>query len=201
MSFSSPPPKSARSLTRSGSYLSLVDMQTGHSSSLKATSLSMARHDTAPYPRVPRQPKEARERRKSLSRSASSERLTISSKPRPSPSSKSPASMPMAALRTTSPLAPSRACSPPPRTSFPRSKQEPDLYRLAIQTRMRMSPEGRKILVMGPRLAFSIYSATRDLEQIVASQRDSDGDIDMRDGDSIPWVVLAQDDWEMLDLS
>jgi hypothetical protein len=90
----------------------------------------------------------------------------------------------------------------PARTHFPRSKPEPDLYRIAITTRMRMSAEGQKILHMGPRLAFSIYNATRELEQIVASQRDGEGDVDMRDGDGLltsSWVAVAGDDWEMLD--
>ena len=69
---------------------------------------------------------------------------------------------------------------------------------------MRMSPEGQKILHMGPRLAFSIYSATRELEQIVASQRDADGDIDMEEGDSLlttSWVSVRGEDWEMVDCS
>ena len=71
---------------------------------------------------------------------------------------------------------------------------------------MRMSPEGQKILHMGPRLAFSIYNATKELEKIVASQRDYEGDIDMRDGEvtlTSSWVAVSGtvggDDWEMLD--
>ena len=67
---------------------------------------------------------------------------------------------------------------------------------------MRSSPEGQKILHMGPRLAFSIYNATRELERIVASQRDGEGDIYMGDTEqllSTSWVVLPQDDWEMVD--
>ena len=98
----------------------------------------------------------------------------------------------------------------PPRTCFPRSKPEPDLYRMAITTRMRMSPEGRKILYMGPRLALSMYTANRELERslqmatnelerIVASQREADGDIVMTEDVGQPWVVLPQDDWEMVD--
>ena len=105
------------------------------------------------------------------------------------------------ASRASSPLAPARAVLPP-RTSFPRSKPEPDLYRVAIITRMRMSPEGQKILHMGPRLAFSIYNATRELERIVASQRDVEGDVCMADSEpllSTSWVVLPKDDWEMVD--
>ena len=70
---------------------------------------------------------------------------------------------------------------------------------------MRMSPEGQKVLQMGPRLAFSIYNAThatRELERIVASQRDSEGDVLMGDSESVlssSWVVFPQDDWEMVE--
>lgn len=90
------------------------------------------------------------------------------------------------------------------RTHFPRSKPEPDLYRIAITTRMRNSPEGQKILHMGPRLAFSIYNATRELEQIVASRHDAEGDIDidMGDGEGLltaSWVAIPREDWEMVD--
>lgn len=76
-------------------------------------------------------------------------------------------------VRTTSPLAPSRKLLPP-RASFPRSKPEPDLYRMALKTRMRSSPEGEKILRMGPRLAIAILSATRELERIVSAHEDDD---------------------------
>lgn len=111
----------------------------------------------------------------------------------------------MPSLRTSSsPLAPaSMRPMAPARTHFPRSKPEPDLYRIAITTRMRMSPEGQKILHMGPRLAFSIYSATRELEQIVASHLDRDGDIDMGDDGLLTssWVAIPGEDWEMVDCS
>jgi len=112
----------------------------------------------------------------------------------------------MNGLRSPSPLAaaPIRAASAA-RTHFPRSKPEPDLYRIAITTRMRKSPEGQKILHMGPRLALSIYNATRELEKLVASQRDTEGDVDMLDGgDSLltsSWVAVGGDDWEMIDCS
>ncbi|KAG6864766.1 hypothetical protein C0991_007260, partial [Blastosporella zonata] len=66
----------------------------------------------------------------------------------------------------TSPLSPT-PFSPPPRPAFPRSKPEPDLRRKALKTCMRRSPEGLKILRMGPHLAVSMISATRDLERIV----------------------------------
>ncbi|KAH0832887.1 hypothetical protein J3R83DRAFT_11839 [Lanmaoa asiatica] len=76
-------------------------------------------------------------------------------------------------VRTTSPLAPTRKLLPP-RASFPRSKPEPNLYRVALKGRMRSSPEGEKILRMGPRLAIAILSATRELERIVSAHEDDD---------------------------
>lgn len=39
---------------------------------------------------------------------------------------------------------------------------------------MRSSPEGEKILRMGPRLAIAILSATRELERIVSAHEDDD---------------------------
>jgi hypothetical protein len=126
-------------------------------------------------------------------------------------------------FRSSSPLAPTRTVLPG-RPVFPRSKAEPDLYRKAIITRMRCSPEGRKILHMGPRLALSIMTATKELERIVADQHEKDGDVVMADvtvADVPPvptslapqqlkgcsalpvltnsWVVVKGDDWEMVD--
>jgi hypothetical protein len=119
--------------------------------------------------------------------------------------------------RTSSPLSPSRTVLPG-RPVFPRSKQEPDLYRVAIKTHMRSSPEGQKILHMGPRLALSIITATKDLERIVADQereKDPDNDIVMSDSTTFnlstpslaspvltkSWVFVKNEthDWEMLD--
>ena len=122
--------------------------------------------------------------------------------------------------RTSSPLSPLRTVLPG-RPVFPRSKQEPDLYRVAIKTHMRSSPEGQKILHMGPRLALSIITATKDLERIVADQererdRDRDNDIIMSDSTfniststlaspvlTKSWVFVKNEvhDWEMLDCS
>jgi hypothetical protein len=120
--------------------------------------------------------------------------------------------------RTSSPLSPLRTVLPG-RPVFPRSKQEPDLYRVAIKTHMRSSPEGQKILHMGPRLALSIITATKDLERIVADQerdRDRDNDIVMSDSTfnlststlaspilTKSWVFVKNEshDWEMLDCS
>jgi len=193
--------KSNRTLTRTNSYVSLTDAQTDQYT-LKVASTSVHRHDThsAPYPRPPRQHKE---RRKSVSRSAS-DPLTIRIKPlaAPVPAPPKPSPVPMVGFRTSSPLAPTRSILPP-RPKLPRSKHEPDLYRVAIYGRMRSSTEGQKILHMGPRLALSIYTATRDLEQIVASQRDSDGDVNMSgEGGAVlstSWVVVPPEDWEMVD--
>ena len=120
--------------------------------------------------------------------------------------------------RTSSPLSPLRTILPG-RPVFPRSKQEPDLYRVAIKTHMRSSPEGQKILHMGPRLALSIITATKDLERIVADQerdRDRDNDVVMSDSTfnlststlaspvlTKSWVFVKNEahDWEMLDCS
>jgi len=120
--------------------------------------------------------------------------------------------------RTSSPLSPLRTVLPG-RPVFPRSKQEPDLYRVAIKSHMRSSPEGQKILHMGPRLALSIITATKDLERIVADQereRDKDNDIIMSDSTfnlststlaspvlTKSWVFVKNEahDWEMLDCS
>lgn len=82
-------------------------------------------------------------------------------------------SKPAAHVRTTSPLSPTRKLLPP-RAAFPRSKPEPDLYRVALKGRMRSSPEGEQILRMGPRLAIAILSATRELERIVSAHEDDD---------------------------
>jgi len=86
-----------------------------------------------------------------------------------------------------------------------------------VTTCMRGTPEGQKILHMGPRLAVSIMTATRELERIVAAQadkekerdrdRDRDNDVVMGDGISSQppislsnsWVVVPGEDWEMVD--
>ncbi|KAI0346552.1 hypothetical protein BDW22DRAFT_770064 [Trametopsis cervina] len=194
-------PKSARPLTRTNSFISLSDAQSDTYTLKVGLTSSSHRHNTqssSPYPRPPRPHKE---RRKSASRS-SSEPITVHIKPRAAPSPPKSSPMPMCGFRTSSPLAPNRSILPP-RAHFPRSKTEPDLYRVAIIGRMRNSAEGQKILHMGPRLALSIYTATRELEEIVASQRDYDGDINMTgEGGqmlSASWVVVPQEDWEMVD--
>lgn len=103
--------------------------------------------------------------------------------------------------RQSSPLSPARATIPG-RPVFPRSKAEPDLYRKAIKTSMKKSPEGQKILRMGPRLALSITTATQELERIVAAQTERE-DVAMLDATTPiltkSWVVVPGEDWEMVD--
>jgi len=75
---------------------------------------------------------------------------------------------------------------------------------------MQASPEGQKILRMGPRLALSIMTATKDLERIVAAQNEADDlqDVVMFDtnatspvspGLTKSWVFVPGEDWEMVD--
>jgi len=108
------------------------------------------------------------------------------------------------------------------RPSFPRSKPQPDLYRLAITAHMRSSfqiQQEREFVLeqqrrqqldagfrIGSPLAVSIMNATRDLEVLVASQqqqqqRDADGDVPMSDSPSASWITInfPGEDWEMVD--
>ncbi|THU83155.1 hypothetical protein K435DRAFT_434055 [Dendrothele bispora CBS 962.96] len=193
------PSKSQRtamgSLRRTESYICLTDLQSlpSSSSSLSGSSMALA-YDSYSTPsthnaRSMRQCKEKRERRKayfyypegtfnspySSPYSDSDSELEPSSYPStplpPTPKSPPKQQCPAAlsAYRISSPLSPVRTVLPA-RPTFPRSKHEPDLYKQAITTRMRCTPEGQQILNMGPRLALSIMTATRDLELIVAAQ-------------------------------
>lgn len=116
-------------------------------------------------------------------------------------------------FRASSPLSPKRHLLPG-RPVFPRSKAAPDLYRIAIKTCMRYSPEGQKILRMGPRLALSILTATQDLERMVAEQESREGAMEDKSEStegtwtseesegsvlSSSWVDVQNEDWEMLD--
>lgn len=112
----------------------------------------------------------------------------------PSPDSRMPPFKP----RTSSPLGPRpQRFAQAPRNVFPRSKQEPDLLRIAVKACM-----GEKLYI-DPRLAVSVLSATRELEQIVASQTLSDADEVMKDatessmGNS--WIFVPGEDWEIVD--
>jgi hypothetical protein len=199
MSFSSPQPtKSARTLQRTGSYISLSDLNQDSYSQRGGPTFYTDHHS---YSRPSRGHKSQRDKRKSVvTQSCPDGSLTITFQ-RPSRPTTPKVTFPTE--RASSPLAPTRTPLPA-RTAFPKSKPQPDLYRTAITTCMRMSPEGQKILTMGPRLALSIYTATKELEQLVAAQRDSDGDVSMSGGEhmlSTSWVVVPQEDWEMVDCS
>ena len=205
-SFSTPKPYKAPrmgSLCRTTSYLVLPDLELPPQFANQASSSSA---DCTAL--VLRHYKEQRQRRKVRVPQAPPQ-FTIgpapsfSSPPVSTPPVSTSAPMPAHFARASSPLTPNQKLLPP-RASFPRSKQEPNLYKIAITTRMRCSPEGQKILSMGPRLAVSILTATRDLERIVASQMEVDKDISVMDGTlSKSWVVVPGDDrdWEMIDCS
>ncbi|KAK0214001.1 hypothetical protein IW262DRAFT_1407970 [Armillaria fumosa] len=108
------------------------------------------------------------------------------------------------APRVSSPLSPSSRpssySSPFSRTK--KGKGEPDLHRIAITACIRSTPEGQKILNMGPRIAMSIENATRELERIVTEggmESRTDNDIVMGDSTAEPWVSVSRsDDWEMI---
>ncbi|KAI0661528.1 hypothetical protein C8Q70DRAFT_910292 [Cubamyces menziesii] len=206
MSFSTPTPnKSARtSLRRTGSYLSLADMQTAEYTPLYGNSgptKSFTASDSLVIGQYDYRMR-SHKRRTTPSRSSSIHIVAPSPSPKPSSqililTSRRTTSRP----RTSSPLAPVRRTLGELPSMPCTKKREPDLYRTAIETRMRMSPVGRNILHMGPRVALSIISATEALENLVASQRD--GEVS-RGGDSAlsaSWVDLSQEDWEMVDQS
>jgi hypothetical protein len=198
-SFSTPGPyKAARmsSLRRTASYLVLPDLEAPPQFD---TQLTPSSSDCTAL--VLRHYKEQRRRRR---KTHATPQFTIGPAPS-SPLQPIPTftPLPMHFPRASSPLAPNPKVMPA-RASFPRSKHEPDLYKIAITTRMKCSPEGQKILTMGPRLAVSILTATRELEKIVASQMEVDRDISMMDGTlGKSWVVIPGDDkdWEMVDCS
>ncbi|KIK37460.1 hypothetical protein CY34DRAFT_109081 [Suillus luteus UH-Slu-Lm8-n1] len=188
-SFAQPYPShsSRMSLRRTASFLSLSDYEGDEDLSSGPSIYAKTQPPVVPYTRTLYHYKEQRERRKAVL-SRSRPEFTIAP-----PSTKQPAKLTlqlpeprqphkqMAGLRTSSPLSPTQKLLPP-RASFPRSKPEPDLYRIAIRARMRRSPEGAKILRMGPRMAVSILAATRDLEMLVSTQE-----------------LMFNDDWDMVD--
>lgn len=184
------------SLRRTTSYLVLPDLEgpprfdtTTPSSSSDCTALVLRHY------------KEQRQRRRKVQIVESPQFTVGPATSAPLPSIPPPTPPAMRLPRASSPLAPNKKLLPP-RAAFPRSKHEPDLYKVAITTRMRCSPEGQKILTMGPRLAVSILTATRELERIVASQMEVDNDFSMKDGTSgKSWVVIHGEDrdWEMID--
>ncbi|KIK92185.1 hypothetical protein PAXRUDRAFT_58810, partial [Paxillus rubicundulus Ve08.2h10] len=179
-SFFEPAPRKASRMTlrRTESFLSLSDYNDENrvesGSFLYLT--SSPSHHVVPYNRSLLHYKEQRERNK-LARNRTE--FTIApahpntSLPKRAPRVPPKPQLALSSSRTTSPLAPTRKLLPP-RPIFPRSKREPDLYRVALKARMRSSPEGEKMLRMGPRLAITILSATKELEKIVSAHADDD---------------------------
>lgn len=200
-SFSTPAPyKAARmgSLRRTTSYLTLPEFSDSNTQTRTIQSSPSSADCSA---LVQRHHKEQRIRRRRAQFTHAAQftigpapTSSLPPLPQPKPTTSSGA---MQYPRASSPLAPCQKLLPP-RACFPRSKQAPDLYKVAITTRMRCSPEGQKILSMGPRLAVSILTATRELEKIVASQMEVDSDVPVLTNS---WVVVAGDerDWEMVD--
>lgn len=179
-------PRSGSSLRRSGSFISLTDLQGANSPLL-----------ISPYADSMNRFIDTHEKRFRLSYETAPRRAT---QPSPAPIKCAARERDPYHTRTSSPLTPAPQ-SPPPRQSFPRSKGEPDLYKVAITTRMRSSREGQQILQMGSHLAVQIMNATRELEGIVAAQQ-RDGDVDVVMGDvhlSSSWLVVCSEDWEMVD--
>lgn len=169
--------RSASPLRRTGSYLSLTELSGGSSQPATNSCASVRRF-------IEHQEKRFKQ----------SHGLTITSH---KPSSVLAASKSCSGAhrqRTSSPLSPVPHLLPP-RPSFPRSKPEPDLYKVAIITRMRTSHPG------GQKVSISVLSATKDLETMVAgSQKDDDStttidDVDESSNNS--WYTLASDDREM----
>ena len=193
-------------LRRSGSFLSLAD-------------LAGSRPRIDPYVSVQGfidNREKPFKRLRSSSSSATAKSTPKLSKPETPPTHYHPHSP-----KTPSPLSgPHRASCETYRPPFPRSKPQPDLYRLAITAHMRSSFQIQQELEfslqqqrrqqrdagfrIGSPLALSILNATRDLEVLVASQqhqRDADGDVPMTDCPSNSWVSigLPGEDWEMVD--
>ncbi|KAL4062269.1 hypothetical protein V8B97DRAFT_381637 [Scleroderma yunnanense] len=184
------PRKSSRmNLRRTESFLSFSDCSDEEPGSF--LHLSPAPPPGLSYTRIVPYSKEHREKHRPGSKSRPE--FTIGSSPPHSNPSKPPKKRPAQpsslapsasankdSVRKTSPLAPARKVLPP-RASFPRSKPEPDLYRVAIKKRMENSPEGEKILRMGPRPAVAILTAMRELERIVSAAGYEDDDVVMVD--------------------
>jgi hypothetical protein len=197
----------SQSLRRTASYITLPGLEPPAAED--TLQVSKSSDDLVPYHRTLRYYKEQRERRKAMLHRKTpvaslghNDQITIhipkavSAAPRTFDltAALSPAIRP----RVSSPLAPKRTVLPP-RASFPRSKPEPNLYKMAITARMQRSPTGQKILTMGPRLALAITSATKELEKMVGQQQQHD--VVMVDGTtmSTSWVVVPGEDWEMVD--
>lgn len=194
-SFSSPKPaKAARTspLRRTDSFISIADAL---DATPRASSSRTRMHDCSSLVAPSRTLRHYKEQRQARHRGAFTTEpqsfLSIGDDAEPAPPRRviSPFRH-----RTSSPLAPTQTLLPP-RPAFPRSKRDTDadLYRRALLARMRGSPEGHKILVMGARLAVSMLTATRDLERLVADA--PDGDVVMADA----WVAVQEEEWEMVE--
>ncbi|KAI0711910.1 hypothetical protein C8T65DRAFT_739371 [Cerioporus squamosus] len=199
MSFSMPTPiKSARTpLRRTGSYLSLADMQAaeytplyGRSGPTKSytafDSLVIGQYDYRMRKRRAASPRSPSIQTPSTPKASSSHIILTSRRTVPKPRRSSL----LAPVQKPLPERPSLPCT---------KKREPDLLRTAIETRMRLSPVGRNILAMGPRIAMSmsVITATEALESLVAAH----GDCDMPDMPALgaSWVDLSQEDWEVVE--
>nr|VWO95892.1 Urease (EC (Urea amidohydrolase) [Ganoderma boninense] len=201
MSFSTPTAcKAARTpLRRTGSYLSLADMQAPDYAPLYGRDGPTKDYTGVDSLVIGHYDARMRKRRTPPCRAPVVHATPASTQSHSSPaphirlsSSRHTPSRP----RRSSPLAPVQHAVPE-RPSLPNTKKrEPDLYRTAIETRMRLSPVGRNILNMGPRIAMSIFTATEALESLVAAQRDWDmPDVAVE----ASWVDVCPDDWEMVE--
>ena len=97
--------------------------------------------------------------------------------PPPTTSPPQPNSVAFCCPHASLPLAPSQKLLSP-YASFPLLKHtKPNLYRVAITTHIWCSPEGQKILTMGPCLAVLMLMAMRELEHIIVAQINRDNDV------------------------
>ena len=176
MSFSTPTPpfKSARTpLCRTGSYLSLADMQAAVYTPLYGREGPTKSFSSADSFVIGKYDARMRKRRAAPCRVPS---VHTPSAPAPKPSTSQVFSSRRTPCRPrcSSPLAPVQR-DLPERPSLPKTKKrELDLYRTAIEARMRMSPVGRNILQMAPReaMSMSVRTATEALECLVAAHSD-----------------------------
>lgn len=175
---SEPPAKRAKmSLRRTHSFLSLSDLpnqqRSGTSGSIYITA--------------------SKELRNSVEKSIAASFAPITH-PAPIRKSRSQSQAPShPPPRTT--YAPPQSTAPSYSTQQPRSRprrfpREPDLHRMAIQRCMRATSEGQKILTMGPRLAVSLTSATRELERMLQEGEMHDCSNSSED--------IVMDDWEVI---
>ncbi|KAH9945283.1 uncharacterized protein BXZ73DRAFT_38128 [Epithele typhae] len=201
MSFSAPAPavKLARTpLRRTGSYLSLEDMQAATITPLYGRDGPTQTYTSSDSLVIGKYDARMRKRRAPSARMPSIH-TPSSSVPKPSSSPVLTSRRTTSRPRCSSPLSPVRR-SIPERPSLPiTKKREPDLYRAAIEARMRLSPLGQQVLKMGPRVALSVIGATEALESLVAAHS---GDIELPETTlAASWVDVGPEDWEMVERS